>query len=251
MNPICPSLWYYERNPHQILTTIFSLLHMLYFIPTPVGNKEDITVRALRLIKESSYFLCEDTGTTKKICNMYDISLEWKTFMPYTSFTNPGKMNHYINVITANDVCVLSEAGTPGLSDPWKSIVKLAWEHNIPFEVLPWPTALVPSVVGAYTDTSTFVYYWFLPMKKWRQTALKEIIDWCDQRPYFFYESVHRVEKLLEELVSLQFSGTVYITREMSKMFEQKIMGTPSELLAKIKEWSLIIKGEFVIGMWK
>ncbi len=224
---------------------------MLYFIPTPIGNKEDITVRALRLMKELSYFLCEDTATTKKLCNMYDISLTWKEFLPYTSFTNPGKLQHYLNIINSNDVCVLSEAGTPGLSDPWKSIIKLAREHNIPFEVLPGATALIPSIVSAYTDTSSFVYYGFLPMKKGRQTALKEIIDGCDNRPYFFYESVHRVEKLLEEIVALEFTGTIFIAREISKMFEQKIMWSAKELLEKIQSKELVVKWEFVIGMWK
>lgn len=224
---------------------------MLYFIPTPIGNKEDITVRALRLIKECSIFLCEDTATTKKLLNIYDISLEKKEFYPYTSFTNPGKLAHYLNIISTNDVCVLSEAGTPGLSDPGKSIVKLAWENNIPFEVLPGTTALIPTVVSAYTDTSQFVFVWFLPLKKGRQTILKQIINSCDQMPYFFYESVHRIEKFLEELITLEFTGSVFIAREISKMFEQKIMGTPQELIAKIKSWELVVKGEFVVGMRK
>lgn len=238
-----------DNKHHKIFKCL--IIYMLYFIPTPIGNKEDITVRALRLMKESSYFLCEDTGTTKKICNMYDISLIWKEFLPYTSFTNPSKLQHYLNIITANNVCVLSEAWTPGLSDPWKSIVKLAWENNIPFEVLPGANALVPTVVWAYTDTSSFVYYGFLPMKKGRQTALKEIITACEIRPYFFYESVHRVEKFLTELITLEFTGTVYIARELSKMFEQKIMWSATELLEKIKSKELVIKGEFVVGMWK
>ncbi len=223
---------------------------MLYFIPTPVGNKEDITVRALRLLKECHIFLCEDTATTKKLCNMYEISLEGKQFLPFTSFTHEGKLQHYLNLIGSSDVCVLSEAGTPGLSDPWKSIVKLAWEHNIPFEVLPGATALIPTVVWAYTDTSTFCYYGFLPAKKWRQTAFRDIITNCKSQPYFFYESVHRIEKFLAELVTLEFTGTVYIARELSKMFEQKIMGTPTELLEKVKSGELVVKGEFVVGMW-
>ncbi len=89
-----------------------------------------------------------------------------------------------------------------------------------------------------------------MPAKKGRQTAFQEIMDNCDKTPYFFYESVHRIEKFLAELVALDFTGTVYIARELSKMFEQKIMGTPSELLAKVKSGELVIKGEFVVGMW-
>lgn len=182
---------------------------------------------------------------------MYDISLEKKEFYPYTSFTNTGKLTHYLNIISTNDVCVLSEAGTPGLSDPGKSIVKLAWENNISFEVLPGATALIPTIVSAYTDTSQFVFNGFLPMKKGRQTALKEIIQSCDQMPHFFYESVHRIEKFLQELVDLWFDGTVFISREISKLFEQKIMWTPQELLDKIKSGELVVKGEFVVWMWK
>ena len=230
---------------------------MLYFIPTPIGNKEDITLRALRLMRECSIFLCEDTATTKKLLNMYEISLQNKDFYTYTSFTNPSKLAHYLNIITTNDVCVLSEAGTPGLSDPGKSIIKLAWENNISFEVLPGATALVPTIVSAYTDTSSFVFDGFLPLKKGRQTMLKEIITGCDTsqnpdaKPHFFYESVHRIEKFLQELYNLWFDGSVYISREISKMFAQKILWTPKELLEKIKSGDLIIKWEFVVGMWK
>ena len=208
-------------------------------------------------MKECSIFLCEDTATTKKLLNMYQISLEKKEFYAYTSFTNPSKLNHYLNIITSNDVCVLSEAGTPGLSDPGKSIIKLAWENNISFEVLPGASALIPSIVSAYTDTSNFVFDGFLPLKKGRQTMLKNIINNCnttknpDAKPHFFYESVHRIEKFLQEVDSLWFDGTIYISREMSKMFEQKLMWTARELLNKIHSGELIIKWEFVVGMWK
>lgn len=266
---------------------------MLYFIPTPIGNKEDITMRALRLIKEISIFLCEDTATCKKLLNLYEISLEGKLFYPYTSFTNPSKLQHYLNLITASNVCVLSEAGTPGLSDPGKSIVKLARENNIPFEVIPGATALIPAIVWAYTDTSSFTFYGFLPQKKWRKSLLQHIVSTHtasnrrissaqshntlssvgsketprkinqdntepsqentrisgDTLPCFFYESVHRIEKLLTELSEMNFSGSIYLARELSKLFEQKLKWTPEELLAKIRSGELILKGEFVVGI--
>ncbi len=224
---------------------------MLYFIPTPVGNKEDITVRALRLLKELSVFFCEDTATTKKLMNMYEISLTGKQFMPLTSFTDQWKINHYINLLKENDAAVLSEAGTPWLSDPGKNLVKMAREHEIKFEVLPGATALVPTVVSAYTDTTNFAYFGFLPPKKWRQTALKKIIETSEHTPCFFYESVHRIEKLLEWLEEVGFSGTVFIAREISKMFEQKLMWTVGGLKEKIKSKELVIKWEFVIWLRK
>lgn len=224
---------------------------MLYFIPTPIGNKEDITVRAVRLLKELSIFFCEDTATTKKLMNIYEISLTGKQFFPLTSFTDQSKINHYINLLKENDAAVLSEAGTPWLSDPGKHLVKMAREHDIKFEVLPGATALIPTVVSAYTDTTNFAYFGFLPPKKWRQTALKEILTTCEHVPCFFYESVHRVEKLLEWLEEAEFAGQVFIAREISKMFEQKVIWTVAELKEKIKNKEVVIKWEFVIWLWK
>lgn len=215
---------------------------MLYFVPTPIGNKEDITVRGLRLLKETELFFCEDTATSKKLMNMYDISLTGKQFFPLTSFTDEGKLRHYVNLLKEKDAVVLSEAGTPGLSDPGKNLIKLAWENELSFEVLPGATALIPAIVSAYTDTSDFAYFGFLPTKKGRQTTLKMIIDTVPYTPCFFYESVHRVEKLLDELIALEFSGKVFMAREISKMFEQKIIGTPAELQEKIASKELVIK---------
>jgi len=224
---------------------------MLYFIPTPIGNKEDVTVRALRLLRELTVFFCEDTATTKKLMNMYDISLMGKQFLPFTSFTDQSKINHYENIMSTTDCGVLSEAGTPWLSDPGKSLIKLAREKEIKFEVLPGANALIPTVVAAYCDTSTFYYYGFLPTKKGRQTALKEMMAHAENTPVFFYESVHRVEKLLEELVTLEYEWVVFVARELSKMFEQKLIGTPKELLEKITAKEFVIKGEFVIWLRK
>lgn len=224
---------------------------MLYFIPTPIGNKEDLTLRGLRLLKELRIFFCEDTATTKKLMNIYEISLTGKQFFPLTSFTDQSKINHYINLLKENDAAILSEAWTPWLSDPGKNLVKVSWENSIPFEVLPGATALIPAVVSAYTDTTSFAYFWFLPPKKGRKTALQEIIATSKHAPCFFYESVHRVEKLLEWLKEAEFSWTVFIARELTKMFEQKAMWTVDEMLEKIVSKELVIKWEFVIWLWK
>lgn len=224
---------------------------MLYFVPTPIWNKEDITLRALRLLKEVNIFFCEDTATTKKLMNMYDISLTWKQFFALTSFTDQWKLNHYVNLLKENDAVVTSEAGTPWLSDPGKNLIKMAWGNNLPFEVLPGATALIPAIVSAYTDTSTFAYFGFIPTKKWRQTILKMMIETVPYTPCFFYESVHRVEKLFDELEELGYDGTVFVAREISKMFEQKLVWTIQEMKEKIMKKELIIKWEFVIWLRK
>jgi 16S rRNA (cytidine1402-2'-O)-methyltransferase len=174
---------------------------MLYFLPTPIGNKQDITLRTLRLLQELPIFLCEDTRTAKKLFAMYEIETKTKQFLAFTSFTDQGRMSSYKKLIAENDVGVLSEAGTPGLSDPGKSLIQLCNEADFPFTILPGASALVPAIVGAGFDTSVFTFLGFLPQKKGRQTALKEAIE--RKEPTFFYESVHRIEKLIAELKKL------------------------------------------------
>ena len=218
---------------------------MLYFVPTQIWNKEDITLRALRLLKEINILICEDTRTAKKLLSMYDISSVWKDFYSITSFTSQWKLEFYAKLLQENDALVLSEAWTPWLSDPWKSLVQLCNQNWISFSVLPWANALVPSIVAAWFDTSEFTFIWFLPQKKWRQTVLKNIL-WREI-PTFFYESVHRIEKLLEELKSLNFQWKIFIAREISKVFEQFFTWSLDECEEFIKSWKIIIKWEFVV----
>ena len=220
---------------------------MLYLIPTPVGNKEDITLRALRLMKELKFLICEDTRTTRKLLQMYEIDYSDKQFFSLTSFTDKGKLSHYLNLIAENEVGMLSDAGTPGLSDPGKVLIQLCYENGLKFSVLPGANALIPAVVGAGFDTSNFVYIGFLPQKKGRQTALKIAIQ--SQIPTFFYESVHRMEKLIKELKELGFDGKVVILRELSKVFEEVKTFDFSELWNCYQEGKLVFKGEFVVGI--
>lgn len=222
---------------------------MLYFIPTPIGNRDDITVRALNLFKELKYLICEDTRTTMKLLAMYEIDYKDKQFLSLTSFTTQSKFNHYLNILKENNVGLVSEAGTPWLSDPWKSMIKLCNENSIPYSILPWANALVPALVWSWFDSSEFIYLWFLPQKKWRQTALKGILE--SKIPVFFYESVHRIEKLLNELQALNFNWQMSIAREISKLFEQYFTWSLEEVIALVKEKKLPLKWEFVIGLKK
>ena len=199
-------------------------------------------------MRELKFLICEDTRTTRKLLQMYEIDYSDKQFFSLTSFTDKGKLGHYVNLIAENEVGMLSDAGTPGLSDPGKVLIQLCYENGLNFSVLPGANALVPAVVGAGFDTSSFVYIGFLPQKKGRQTALKIAIQ--SQIPTFFYESVHRMEKLIKELKELGFNGKVMILRELSKAFEEVQTLEMNELLQKWKSGDLVIKGEFVVGLY-
>ncbi|EKD44751.1 MAG: hypothetical protein ACD_71C00019G0003 [uncultured bacterium (gcode 4)] len=220
---------------------------MLYFIPTPIWNKDDITVRAMKLFQSLDFFVCEDTRTTMKLMKMYDIPYKDKTFFSLTSFTSDNQLARYVDILKESDIGLVSEAGTPGLSDPGKSMIQLCNQYNIPYTILPGANALVPAIVAAWFDTSEFIYLWFLPTKKGRQTKIKEILQ--SKIPVFVYESVHRMEKLLKELSQAGFTGKISIARELSKMFEQHFTWTVEEAIVLIKEKKLPIKGEFVVGI--
>jgi len=229
---------------------------MLYFIPVPVGNKEDITLRSLRLFWELDYFLCEDTRETKKIFRLLDIEYVDKDFYSLTSFTNEWRLKHFVNIMKDSDVWVVSDTGTPWLSDPWKMMIQLAHENNIPYSVLPGANALIPSVVWSYFDTSKFVFLWFLPKKKWRKTLFENIVASFDWKwilgiwsSIFFYESVHRIQKTLNELRDYWFHGSVSITRELSKIHEQFVTANISDIIDMFEQWNIKLKWEFVVGL--
>ncbi len=221
---------------------------MLYVLPTPVGNLEDITIRAKGFLSSLSIFFCEDTRTAKRLFHLYNIPHEGKQFFSLTSFTSPHQLDTFINLLRTQDAWLLSDAGTPGLSDPGKTIIRLCRENNIPFSVLPWTNALVPAVVAARFPTNRFAFYGFLPKKKGKQTMQREII--ASPIPVFLYESVHRIQKLLEEMIALWFTGRVLIARELSKLHEQLACGDVTIILEQVKKWTIPSKGEFVVGFY-
>ena len=238
---------------------------MLYLIPTPIGNLQDITLRAIDMLKNLHYLICEDTRSTKKLMQLLDIEYSGKQFYSLTSFTNAKQIQYYVDLIRNNDIGLVSDAGTPWLSDPGKSLIAMCHEHQLPYSVLPGATALIPAVVGSGFDTSQFVFVGFLPKKKGKQTLLREIVwlspsgDVLDchasgsqwqQRAYFFYESVHRVQKILQELYDMWFRGKVSIAREVSKMHEQLMTAPIEEVLELFKEGKIMQKGEFVVGVY-
>lgn len=226
---------------------------MLTIIPTPIWNKEDITLRALRLINELTWFFCEDTTTTKKLMKMYDIDykLSNKQLYTFNSFLSDRQREKYIEIIKNEHVWLLCEAGTPGLSDPAKELIRQCRIHDINFEILPWATALIPAVIWSNRDTTQFAFFGFLPKKKWKQTMMKKIIH--SDYPIYIYESVHRVDKTLKEMKDLWFVWQVMICRELSKLHEQYSFWTIDELLKKIVDNLIPLKWEFVLWFnpWK
>ncbi len=221
---------------------------MLYVIPTPIWNLDDITFRGYNLLKNLEYFLSEDTRTTKQLFKHYEINYSNKKFYSITSFTPEKKLEFYKDLLTNFDVWLISEAGTPGLSDPGKSIIKIANENNLEYEILPGTNALIPAVVSSWFDTSSFIFLWFLPTKKWRQKKIKFICQ--SEVPVFVYESVHRIQKLIEEIKKEWFNWKISISREISKKFEQKITWSIEQIENMIKNKQVILKGEFVVWFY-
>lgn len=218
---------------------------MLYIIPTPIGNSQDITLRAIDLLKNLNTFLCENTNTTKKLFGIYNISTEGKKFYHYTSHQN-NQLDFFSELINNNDIGVMSENGTPWLSDPSKELIRICREKNLKFEVLPGANALIPSVVWSDFDTSEFLFLGFLPLKKSRQNKLSYICQ--SEYPIYIYESVHRVAKLILDLQKLQYKWHICIHREITKKFEQKLSGDVDKISKYISDGTLVLKGEFVIG---
>ena len=214
----------------------------LYVIPTPIGNLEDITLRAIRLLKEVDLVLAEDTRTTKKLFSHYEINTKLSSFHMYNEHKILSK---YISRLKGGETLALvSDAGTPAISDPGFLLIRECVIEDIEVDCLPGATAFVPALVNSGLPNEKFVFEGFLPVKKGRQTRLKLLAE--EERTMVFYESPHRIIKTLSQF-SEYFSEErkVSISREISKVFEETIRGTTSEVLNYFEQKKP--KGEFVI----
>lgn len=214
----------------------------LYLIPTPIGNLEDITLRALRLLKEVDIVLAEDTRTTKKLFSHFDIATQ---LAPFHMHNEHKVLAKWIERLKQGEVVALvSDAGTPAISDPGFLLVRECIKEGIEVDCLPGATAFVPALVNSGLPSEKFVFEGFLPVKKGRQTRLNLLSE--ESRTMIFYESPHRVVKTLSQFS--EYFGEdrrVSISREISKMFEETIRGSMNE----VKEYfeNKKPKGEFVI----
>jgi 16S rRNA (cytidine1402-2'-O)-methyltransferase len=214
----------------------------LYLVPTPIGNLADITLRALDVLRQVDTILAEDTRTSLTLLRHYQIDRPLQSFH---IFNEHKVLRGLVDRMKKGEVMALvSDAGTPGISDPGFLIIREALAEGLKVECLPGPTAFVPALVKSGFPTDRFVFEGFLPHKKGRQTAIKQIAD--EERTVVLYESPHRLVKLLEQLEPLiEPTRKISVSRELTKMFEETVTGTVSEVLQhfRVKE----VKGEIVV----
>ena len=215
---------------------------MLYIVPTPVGNLEDITLRALRVLKEADLILAEDTRTSSVLLKHYDIH---RPLQSYHKFNEHKAVDALVEQLKGGETMALvSDAGTPGISDPGFLLARECVRAGVEVQCLPGATAFVPALVASGLPCDKFVFEGFLPQKKGRMTRLQQLST--EDRTIVLYESPYRVVKTLEQLAEVMGPDRqVAVCREISKVHEQTVRGTLSEALAHFREHAP--KGEFVI----
>lgn len=215
---------------------------MLYVVPTPVGNLEDITLRALRVLKEADLILAEDTRTSSVLLKHYDIHTPLKSHHKFNEHETSDQMAE--RIAAGLNVALISDAGTPGISDPGFMLVRACVERSVEVQCLPGATAFVPALVDSGLPCDRFYFEGFLPQKKGRQTRLQQLAQ--QEHTTIIYESPFRLQKTLEQLAEyLGQDRHASVSREISKKFEDTQRGTIAELIAHYKEHPA--KGEIVI----
>ncbi|HCM75552.1 MAG TPA: 16S rRNA (cytidine(1402)-2'-O)-methyltransferase [Cytophagales bacterium] len=214
----------------------------LYLVPTPIGNLGDITLRSLEILKQVDTILAEDTRKSGILLKHYNIQ---KPLMSFHIFNEHKKLTGLIEKMKGGETMALvSDAGTPGISDPGFLLVRACLQAGIKLECLPGATAFVPALVKSGFPTDRFVFEGFLPHKKGKQTLLKKLAE--EDRTIVVYESPHRLEKTLVQM--LEFFGEerkISVSRELTKIHEETITGSLNEVVAHFKEHK--VKGEIVI----
>jgi len=216
---------------------------MLYIIPTPIGNLEDITMRAIKVLKECDYVLAEDTRVSKKLFAHYEIDTPLKAFHAHNEHK---QLQSIIASLQAGEtVGLISDAGTPGISDPGFLLSRACVEAGIQLECLPGATAMIPAIVASGLPCDRFHFEGFLPQKKGRQTRLKYLASL--NHTFVLYESPHRLIKCLKQLIEhCGEDRMAFVGRELTKMYEEKITGNLTALLQHFEAKDKV-KGEIVI----
>lgn len=215
---------------------------ILYIVPTPVGNLEDMTLRAIRILKEVDLILAEDTRTSGKLLKHFEIQ---NHLMSHHKFNEHGTSAGIVERLKGGqNIALISDAGTPGISDPGFFLAREAAAAGVKVECLPGATAVIPALVSSGLPCDRFAFEGFLPQKKGRQTKLQSLVD--EKRTMAFYESPYRVLKTLQQFAEVFGEDRQAATcREISKIHEECLRGTLSELIAHFKETAP--KGEFVV----
>lgn len=226
----------------DFITTFADDMGTLYIVPTPVGNMEDMTMRAIRILKEADLVLAEDTRTSGILLKHFDIQ---NHLMSHHKFNEHGTSAGIVQRLKGGQtVALISDAGTPGISDPGFYLVREAVREGIEVQTLPGATAFVPALVSSGLPCDRFCFEGFLPQKKGRQTRLQQLAD--EQRTMIFYESPYRVVKTLQQFAEVFGSDRqVSVCREISKVHEESVRGTIAEVIAHFTETEP--RGEIVI----
>ena len=214
----------------------------LSIVPTPIGNLNDITYRAIKVLKDSDIILCEDTRISKRLLDKYSID---KPLYSYHIHNEHKVVEKYIQyIISGKKVSLISDAGTPGISDPGYLIIRESIKKNIEIDCLPGPTAFVPALINSGISLDKFVFEGFLPKKKGRMSRIEFLKE--EKRSIIIYESPHRIKRLIQELKAV-FGGQrlVSISRELSKIHQENIRGTLDEVDKNLE--SKNIKGELIL----
>lgn len=214
---------------------------MLYVVSTPIGNLKDITFRAIEVLREVDFIVCEDTRVTSILLKHYQIS---KELVSLNAFSEKFKIEILIKRLNSGENCALvSDAGTPGISDPGARLISATIKNDIHVSSIPGVSAVITALSISGLPTDSFVYHGFLPIKKGRQKKLQLIKE--ETRTVVIYESVHRIEKLLKEFSELFPDRVIVVCRELTKKFEEVWRGKASDLFNSLSKKN--IKGEFVV----
>ena len=214
----------------------------LYIVPTPIGNLEDITFRAINILTDVDLILCEDTRRSKKLLIYYNIDTPLRSHHKFNEHKEVGKVVD--KILSGEKIALISDAGTPGISDPGFLAVRTCLENNIEVECLPGATALVPALVNSGIPFERFVFEGFLPVKKGRKTRLVKLTK--EDRTMIFYESPHKLLKTLNDFSnSFGADRKISVSREITKIYEETIRGSVEYIINLFTD--KIPKGEFVI----
>jgi 16S rRNA (cytidine1402-2'-O)-methyltransferase len=216
---------------------------VLYLVPTPIGNLEDMTYRAVRVLREADLIACEDTRTSGVLLDHYDIDT------PTTSYHDHNERDKAPQLVkrmrAGRDVALISDAGAPGIADPGFYLTRACWEEDIEVQALPGPTALVPALTASGLPSDRFVFEGFLPKKNGRQTRLRELST--DPRTLVLYEAPYRLLRTLADLIEhLSPNRPAAVARELTKKYEEVERGTLSEVRAYFAAYEKV-RGECVI----
>jgi 16S rRNA (cytidine1402-2'-O)-methyltransferase len=224
------------------------MIGTLSIVATPIGNMEDITLRALRVLKEADYVLCEDTRVTGNLLKRHEIKAKLRR---YDAHASEGSHDAILKDLEeGKHIALVSDAGTPGVSDPGVMLVARAREVGARIDAIPGPSALTAAFSIAGISGNSFIFLGFVPHKKGRQTFFRSIPAYG--MPVAFYEAPHRILKSLEALVALETEKPLQVTiaRELTKMHEEVVQGTPAEVLAYFNEHTDHVRGEFVVFVY-